>query len=58
MKVFWFIPIHGDGRYLGTAERGLAYTAGPRQPEGKGTGASHARSVIAIQNATCRYQCF
>lgn len=22
MKVFWFIPTHGDGRYLGTAEGG------------------------------------
>jgi len=22
MKVFWFIPTHGDGRYLGTAESG------------------------------------
>ena len=22
MKIFWFIPTHGDGRYLGTAEGG------------------------------------
>ena len=22
MKMFWFIPTHGDGRYLGTAEGG------------------------------------
>ena len=22
MKIFWFIPSHGDGRYLGTAEGG------------------------------------
>jgi alkanesulfonate monooxygenase len=22
MKVFWFIPTHGDGRYLGTSEAG------------------------------------
>jgi alkanesulfonate monooxygenase len=22
MKIFWFIPTHGDGRYLGTAEAG------------------------------------
>ncbi|MBW7458654.1 LLM class flavin-dependent oxidoreductase, partial [Paenibacillus sepulcri] len=20
MEVFWFIPLHGDGRYLGTSE--------------------------------------
>ena len=24
MQVFWFIPTHGDGRYLGTAEGGRA----------------------------------
>src|SRR5258707_2490768 len=22
MKLFWFIPTHGDGRYLGTSEAG------------------------------------
>jgi alkanesulfonate monooxygenase len=21
MEVFWFLPTHGDGRYLGTAEQ-------------------------------------
>lgn len=26
MHVFWFIPTHGDGRYLGTAEAGRATT--------------------------------
>jgi alkanesulfonate monooxygenase len=25
-RVFWFIPTHGDGRYLGTAEAGRATT--------------------------------
>ena len=25
-NVFWFIPTHGDGRYLGTAEAGRATT--------------------------------
>src|SRR5260370_4004384 len=24
MKLFWFIPTHGDGRYLGTSEAGRA----------------------------------
>lgn len=27
MKVFWFIPTHSDGRYLGTAESGIRIDA-------------------------------
>lgn len=27
MQVFWFIPTHGDSRYLGTAEGARAATA-------------------------------
>lgn len=53
MKVFWFILNHGDVRYLGTAERASrTLRASLFRPEGKGAGATHARSVIAIQTQT------
>ncbi len=26
MNIFWFIPTHGDGRYLGTAREGAPST--------------------------------
>ena len=28
MEIFWFIPTHGDGRYLGTSRGGRATDAG------------------------------
>ena len=36
MKIFWFIPTHGDSRYLGTVQR--RPPAQPRLPQASGRG--------------------
>ena len=32
LNIFWFLPTHGDGKYLGTAEGARAVDHGYLQP--------------------------